>query len=128
MKPDLRLSADLMAIVEQEYPRFSAQEMRRRRGLIEQSMHDAGVEHLLVYGSGFRGGAVHWACDWHTTYEAALVLTPGKPDTLFVQFYNHLPLARKMMAATDVRWAANRRSARSFRSSMHAGRVQTASA
>src|SRR5690606_8595674 len=28
----------------------------------------------------------------------------GKTDTLFIQFYNHLPLARKMMPQTDVRW------------------------
>jgi Xaa-Pro dipeptidase len=108
MKPDLGLDADLMAIIEQEYPRFSGQEMGRRRRLIEKALEDAGVDHLLVYGSGFRGGAVHWICDWCTTYEAALVVTPGKPDTLFVQFYNHLPLARKMMPTTDVRWGGER--------------------
>jgi Xaa-Pro dipeptidase len=33
-----------------------------------------------------------------------LLVTPGKTDSLFVQFYNHLPLARKMMPGTDVRW------------------------
>lgn len=104
MKPDLKLDARLMAIVEREYPRFSEREMQRRRRLVEQAMQEAGVDHLLVYGSGFRGGAVHWVCDWHTTYEAALVVTPGRRDTLFVQFYNHLPLARKMMPATNVRW------------------------
>jgi Xaa-Pro aminopeptidase len=104
MKPDLKLDARLMAIVEEEYPRFSGGEMQRRRKLIEQAMHDAGVDHLLVYGAGFRGGAVHWVSDWHTTYEAALVVTPGKRDTLFVQFYNHLPLARRMMPSIDVRW------------------------
>jgi Xaa-Pro dipeptidase len=103
-KADLKLDARLMAIVGAEYPRFSSVEMNRRRELVEQAMLDAGVDHLLVYGAGFRGGAVHWVSDWHTTYEAALVVTPGKRDTLFVQFYNHLPLARKMMPATDVRW------------------------
>ncbi|MEX2126709.1 MAG: M24 family metallopeptidase [Xanthobacteraceae bacterium] len=108
MKPDLKLDARLMAIVEQEYPRFSGAEMKRRRKLIEQAMLDAGVDHLLVYGAGFRGGAVHWVSDWHTTYEAALVVAPGKRDTLFVQFYNHLPLARKMMPLTDVRWGGER--------------------
>jgi Xaa-Pro dipeptidase len=103
-KPDLKLDARLMTIIEAEYPRFSATEMSRRRKLIEQAMLDCGVDHLLVYGAGFRGGAVHWVSDWHTTYEAMLVVTAGKSDTLFVQFYNHLPLARKMMPATDVRW------------------------
>jgi Xaa-Pro aminopeptidase len=103
-KPDLRLDAHLMAILEQEYPRFSASEMTRRRQAMERIMGEAGVDHALAYGSGFRGGAVHWLCDWLTTYEAALVFTPGRKDTLFVQFYNHLPLARKMMPSTDVRW------------------------
>jgi Xaa-Pro aminopeptidase len=103
-KPDLKLDARLMGIVEAEYPRFSAVEMERRRKLVERAMQGASVDHLLVYGAGFRGGAVHWVSDWHTTYEAALVVTAGKRDTLFVQFYNHLPLARKMMPATDVRW------------------------
>ena len=103
-KLDLKLDARLMAIVEAEYPRFSPGEMKRRRKLVEQAMLDGGVDHLLVYGAGFRGGAVHWVSDWHTTYEAALIVTPGKRDALFVQFYNHLPLARKMMPATDVRW------------------------
>jgi Xaa-Pro dipeptidase len=103
-KPDLKLDARLMTIIDAEYPRFSATEMSRRRKLIEQAMADGGVDHLLVYGAGFRGGAVHWVSDWHTTYEAALVVTPGKSDTLFVQFFNHLPLARKMMPTTDVRW------------------------
>jgi Xaa-Pro dipeptidase len=103
-KADLKLDPRLMTIVEAEFPRFSFGEMSRRRKLVEQAMLDGGVDHLLVYGAGFRGGAVHWVSDWHTTYEAALVVTPGKRDTLFVQFYNHLPLARKMMPATDVRW------------------------
>jgi Xaa-Pro dipeptidase len=103
-KADLKLDPRLMTIVEAEYPRFSSSEMSRRRKLVEQAMLDGGADHLLVYGAGFRGGAVHWVSDWHTTYEAALIVTPGKRDTLFVQFFNHLPLARKMMPATDVRW------------------------
>ena len=47
---------------------------------------------------------MHWLSDWLTTYEAALVFSPGQRDTLFVQFYNHLPQARAMMPGTDVRW------------------------
>jgi len=103
-KPELELDARLMPIVEQEYPRFSAGEMARRRGAMEKLMAGAGVEHLVAYGFAFRGGAVHWLSDWLTTYEAALVFSPGQRDTLFVQFYNHLPQARAMMPETDVRW------------------------
>lgn len=104
MKSALNLPPRLMGVVEAEYPRYSAAEMQRRRALIERAMADSGVDHLVVYGIGFRGGAVHWVSDWHTTWEAVLLVTPGERDTLFVQFYNHLPLARKMMPQIDVRW------------------------
>jgi Xaa-Pro aminopeptidase len=103
-KPDLRLPPHLTAIAEAEFPRFSAGEMERRRAAMAKAMAAAGVEHLVAYGFAFRGGAVHWLCDWLTTYEAALVFSPGRPDTLFVQFYNHLPQARAMLPGTDVRW------------------------
>ena len=103
-KPPLKLGARLEAIAKREFPRFSAGEMERRRAAMAKVMADAGVEHLVAYGFGFRGGAVHWLSDWLTTYEAALIFSPGRQDTLFVQFYNHLPLARTMMPNTDVRW------------------------
>jgi Xaa-Pro dipeptidase len=103
-KADLKLDTRLMAIVEAEYPRYSKAEMQRRRALVERAIADAGVDHLIVYGVGFRGGPVHWVSDWHTTWEAVLIVTPGKKDSLFIQFYNHLPLARLMMPDTDVRW------------------------
>src|SRR3990172_6462726 len=103
-KPDLKLDAHLMSIVEQEYPRYSAAEMARRRNLTVQAMAEAGVDHLVAYASFFRGGPVHWLSDWLTTYEAVLIFSPGQRDTIFIQFYNHLPQARKLMPDVDIRW------------------------
>ena len=103
-KPDLKLDARLMAIVEQDYPRYSAKEMTRRRELMTAAMAEAGVDHLVCCAAFFRGGPVHWLSDWLTTYEAVLVFSPGQKDTIFIQFYNHLPQAREIMPDADIRW------------------------
>ena len=103
-KLDLGLSADLTAIAEQDYPRFSAGEMGRRRRLVAEAMAAAGIDHLVCFAAFFRGGPVQWLSDWLTTYEAVLVFSPGTPDAIFIQFFNHLPQAREIMAGTDVRW------------------------
>jgi Xaa-Pro dipeptidase len=103
-KPDLKLDARLMAIVEQDYPRYSANEMTRRRDLMAAAMVEAGVDHLVGCAAFFRGGPVHWLSDWLTTYEAVLVFSPGQKDTIFIQFYNHLPQAREIMPDADIRW------------------------
>ena len=105
MKPDHKLPARLQAIVDADYPRFTRGELERRRALMAKAMADAGVDHLVAYGAFFRGGPVHWLSDWMPTFEAVLVFTPGRKDTLFVQFYNHLPQARQLMGGEmDVRW------------------------
>jgi Xaa-Pro dipeptidase len=38
------------------------------------------------------------------TREAVVVVTPGRPDALFVGFYNHVPNARRIATEADVRW------------------------
>jgi len=103
-KPDLRLPDHLTKIVEADYPRFSAAELKRRRSLMADAMTEAGVDHVVVHAAFFRGGAVHWLTDWLTTYEAVVVFTPGRDDTLLIQFFNHLPQAREIMPHMDIRW------------------------
>src|SRR4051812_17095953 len=92
-RPALDLNPQLLAICEQDYPRFSAKEMARRRAAMLREMETVGVDHLVIYGAGFRGGAVHWLSDWLTTHEAVQIFTPGEKDTIFIHFYNHLPQA-----------------------------------
>lgn len=87
-----------------EYPRFSAEEMARRREAVEGIMDAAGVEHLVAYGAARAGTAVQWISEWPVTQEAALISSPGEQDVLLVQHYNHLPNARRIAHAADVRW------------------------
>lgn len=101
---DLKLPPHLTAILNAELPRFSPAEMMRRRGAIERVMKDRGVEHLLVYGQQRAGGAVGWLTGWPITTEAACIVTPGRPDTMFIQFHNHVPQAKLLAPGIDVKW------------------------
>ena len=67
-------------------------------------MADAEIAHLLLYGANRAGSAVQWLTGWPTTAEAAIIVSPGEIDILFVQYFNHLPLAKRMARDADVRW------------------------
>ena len=97
-------SPEHLTILDQEYPHFSDDEMNRRRRELEEVMHDADVDHLLVHGIGGRGGAVGWLSQWLVTNEAHLIVSPGDRDMLFVQYFNHVPLAQHIARDAKVRW------------------------
>jgi Xaa-Pro dipeptidase len=67
-------------------------------------IEESGVDRVILYGADRSGSAVQWLTGWPVTREAAGVVGAGEQDTLFVQFYNHLPLARQLAASADVRW------------------------
>ncbi len=98
------LPPHLQRIVDMEYPRFSADEMKRRRAAVEAVLAEAGADHLLFYGAARVGGSVQWLTQWPVTAEAAGIFTPGKADTLFVHYFNHLPLAKKLASEAEVAW------------------------
>jgi Xaa-Pro dipeptidase len=87
------------------YPRFSDHEMRRRRQALAAAMADRSVDHLVVYGANRFGSAVLWLTGWPVTREAVCVFTPGERDLLLVDFYNHVPNARRLAPDAEVRWA-----------------------
>ncbi len=101
---DLDLPRRLRAIHEADYPRFSDSEMARRRAAIENLLNEAGLDHLVYCGANRFGSAVQWLTSWPVTAEAVGVFTPGKPDALFVQHVNHVPLARRLAAPAEVEW------------------------
>lgn len=98
------LPARLQPILDAEYPRFSDAEMARRRAAMERLLAEAKCDHLVFYGANRVGSSVGWLTQWPVTTEAACVLTPGKRDAMFVHYYNHLPLARRLADKADVHW------------------------
>jgi Xaa-Pro dipeptidase len=86
-------------------PTFSRREMQRRRDALAPALREAGVEHVLVYGANRAGSAVQWLTGWPVTREALVVHSLDATDVLLVQFFNHVPQARRLAADADVRWA-----------------------
>ena len=98
------LPARLNQILELEYPRFSQGEMDRRRAAVAEVMARHEIDHVLVYGAGWMGSGVQWMTRWPISSEAAAVFTPGLRDRMFIHYYNHLPLARRLASECDVEW------------------------
>jgi Xaa-Pro aminopeptidase len=102
-----KLDPRLAAIHAAEYPRFSDAEMARRRARITQVTQQAGVDHLLVCGEQRAGTGVAWLTSWPATVEAYAIVAPGEPQVMYIEWYNHWPLARKMARDTEVRWGGH---------------------
>src|SRR5579872_6516600 len=92
----LRLPADLQAIFAQSYPRFSDAEYARRHAGIARAMEAAGADHVLFVTAQNVGNATRWMTSWPGTAEALLLFRPGEQMVMFVEYYNHLPLARQI--------------------------------
>jgi Xaa-Pro aminopeptidase len=104
----LSLDPGLAAIQAAEYPRFSDAEIARRRTALLGAMEQAGVDHLLVCGEQRAGTGVGWLTSWPTTVEAYVIVAPREPQVMYVEWYNHWPLAKKLARDTDVRWGEHR--------------------
>ncbi len=101
---ELKLEPRLAAILAQEYPRFSDAEYARRHQRLAAVMERAGVDHLLLVTSNRAGNATQWVTGWPGTVEAYTIFKPGVKMTLFMEWYNHTPLARKIAHDVDVQW------------------------
>src|SRR5499427_9200852 len=104
----LSLDPKLAAIHAAEYPRFSDAEMARRRKALHSVMEQAGVDHVLVSGEQRAGTGVAWLTSWPATVEAYAIVAPNEPQVMYVEWYNHWPLARKLARDTEVRWGEHR--------------------
>lgn len=104
----LQLEPRLQAILEQEYPRFSDAEYARRHKLLGEVMERNNVDHLLVITDHRTGNAPQWVTGWPGTVEAYVVFKPGEQMTMFMEWYNHFPLGRKLARGVDVQWGEHR--------------------
>jgi Xaa-Pro dipeptidase len=103
----LSAAADPAVATEAGYPRFSDDEMAARVARLDELLAIRGADHLLLYGANRFGSAIPWLSGWPVTREAVLVHTPGERDLLLVNFYNHVPNARRLAPGADVDWAGD---------------------
>ena len=108
------LEPHLAAILEQEYPRFSDAEYAHRHQQLAAVMEKAGVDHLLVVTSNRAGNATQWVTGWPGTVEAYTIFKPGVKMTLYMEWYNHFPLAKKIARDVDVQWGEHQGTAKTI--------------
>lgn len=90
-------------LLAQEFPKFSEAEMTRRRTALAELMAAREVDALVAYGAHRSGSAIQWITGWPVTAEGLCVFVPGERDTLFVEYFNHVPLASRVAESADVR-------------------------
>ncbi|HEV7801767.1 MAG TPA: M24 family metallopeptidase [Burkholderiales bacterium] len=101
----LNLDPRLESLVEQQpFPGFSDDEFARRRSALIGAMQKAQVDHLIVCGEQRVGSGVAWITGWPATTEALVVVSPDDKNLMFMEWYNHVPLATRMARHTDVKW------------------------
>jgi len=102
------LDARLRPLLEQDYPRFSDAEFARRRSALAQAMAKHGCDHVLVCGENRAGSGVQWLTGWPITAEALVVFAPEARERMFIEWFNHLPLARRIARDADVEWGEHK--------------------
>jgi Xaa-Pro dipeptidase len=68
--------------------------------------HD--LDHLLIVTDHRAGNAPQWVTGWPGTVEAYVIFKPGEPMTMHVEWYNHIPLAKRLARGVDVCWGEHR--------------------
>jgi Xaa-Pro aminopeptidase len=86
------------------YPRFSDAEFARRYALVRSAMQEAGLAALVLHGTAGSYQEVQYFSNFLVTREAMLVFPGEGEPTLFVQYYNHVPNARRVASIKDIRW------------------------
>ena len=104
----LHLEPRLLAITQQEYPRFTDAEYARRHAALGAAMEKHGCDHLLVITDHRAGNAVQWVTGWPGTNEAYVVFKPGVRMTMFMEWFNHVPLGRELARDVDTHWGEHR--------------------
>jgi Xaa-Pro dipeptidase len=86
------------------FPRFSDAEFARRYATIRKSMKEDDLAAIIVYGGrGREAVSVSYLTNFLVTAKAHLLFPAEGNPTLFVQLFNHLPLARRLSVISDVR-------------------------
>jgi Xaa-Pro aminopeptidase len=79
--------------------------MERRVAALDAALEARDAAHAVLYGANRFGSAIGWLTRWPVTREALAVYTPGERVVLLVNFYNHVPNAKRIATEAEVRWA-----------------------
>ncbi len=86
------------------YPCFSETEFSNRYMQVRASMQEAGLAALILHGTAGSFQEIQFLSNFIVTREAMLVFPLAGDPTMFVQYYNHLPNARRVSFIADIRW------------------------
>tara|TARA_B110000444_G_C18832479_1_gene594033 strand:- start:1124 stop:2329 length:1206 start_codon:yes stop_codon:yes gene_type:complete len=85
-----------LQLLNSDYPKFSSTEYENRRTLFESAMLKNGTDEIsdaIIYEAGNSGSAIQWLTGWPVTQEALLHIRRGEKLKLYIEHYNHLPMA-----------------------------------
>ena len=103
-----QLPAGLRGLMAQSFAKFSDAEYARRERLLGRVMEEAKVDHVLLVTWLRVGNSTEWITGWPGWIEAITVFKPGERMTMFVEYFNHIPLAQRMVRNCDVQWSEDR--------------------
>jgi len=99
-----QLPKNLRTLLDQSHPKFSEGEYARRHRLLGEVMQKNNVDALLLVTWLRVGNATEWVTAWPGLIEAITVFQPGERMKMFVEYFNHMPLAQRMARDCDVQW------------------------
>jgi Xaa-Pro dipeptidase len=109
------LDPDSKEILRTKYPVFSENEYKRRIALLSDTISDLNLDKVVIYEAIGSGSAVQYFTGWHTTQEALVDIVSGKKINLYVEHYNHLPMAEKLINnQTNLIWGERKLSQKIF--------------
>jgi Xaa-Pro aminopeptidase len=104
----LKLPSNIRSIFDQPYPKFSDQEYARRKQALVDVMNAQEIDTILLVTSGGVGNATRWITNWPGTQQALTVFKPNQTSTMFVEYHNHVPLAKILARDTEVVWGGDK--------------------
>ncbi len=88
-------------------PAFSDAEYARRDAATRAMMRAAGVDALALYGTRGLDSEVQYLSGFRVTREAMFVYPLDGPLTLYIEYFNHTPHARRIITRAGVRWGGD---------------------
>jgi Xaa-Pro dipeptidase len=89
------------------FPRFSDAEFASRRASVRALMAAQGIAALLLYGAPGLDNEVNYLSGFLVAREALLLFPATGEPVLLVEYYNHVPTARRMAHQCIVRWGGD---------------------